>query len=595
MVFRKISRLVCIGTIMCTIMCAWMSADSLGRASVSLLEPLQATVGRGASTGPTTVNASPTDSAPAEDSVEARRVELQKYLAELHAKATKQRSRMAQLLGVISLAKFDGSPMTNVLLDTLEGSKDMLVREVAFEALYARAGSMDNTQKLRWLTTGMKLAEKEQAFRGAMIMPLLLACGSESAIAAESTLTDEKLLFRIIAENDVANPLGKATLEAAADALLFISDPSLLRKLANRASADERLEPRVAVILSRFGTTPDASLPTAKRRAAWSEFAKAIKLPKEPPAAKQLKPDGMFKAPIVITNPEDEQYRKDLEIPPLKSRDVDVVLAIDGTGSMEPQNTQLIRIVPAMMSLLEFGSDRSRIGAIYYRHEVDTKLMQPCCRKAQNQKETFLNVVMPLTNNPKELVDRMKAISPFIDQDNPTLTGHDGGNGAYAGLFQSVIQDFAWSKSPDAFRMLMIIGDANPTRNTAAAVVTMAQRVRTGGVQMKFILTAAPLMGQVGPMIEAAGTTRQLLDTDMSKINNIKTDTDFAALVNLVPQLQVGSIVRTGLEQSLSKGYEDRVDFLLELAKARAVLSLTAREAARVPDVQRLVAIGSAQ
>jgi len=590
MAFRKIQRILCIGSVMC----AWISAGSIGLANTTVLEMAPATSGSSPTT-PALVISSPAESAEAGGSVEARRLELQMYLAKLHAKATKQRSRMAQLLGVISLAQFEGSPMTDVLLNTLEGSKDMLVREVAFEALYARAGSMDNTQKLRWLTTGMKIAEKEQAFRGAMIRPLLLACGSEAAIAAEATLTDEKLLFRIIAENDAANPLGKATLEAAAEALLYVSDPSLLRKLANRATADERLEPRVALVLSRFGTTPDSSLPASKRRAAWVEFAKAIKLPEEPPTAKQLKPDGMFKAPIVIGNPEEQQYRKDLEIQPLKLRDVDVVLAIDGTGSMEPQNTQLIRIVPAMMSLLEFGSDRSRIGAIYYRHEVDTKLMQPCCRKAQNQKDTFLNVVMPLTNNPEDLVDRMKAISPFIDQDNPTLTGHDGGNGAYAGMFQSVIQDFAWSKSPDAFRMLVVIGDANPTKDTAAAVVSMAHRVRSGGVQMKFIITRAPSDVQVGPMIEAAGTTRQLLENDMSKINAIKTDDDFAALVNLVPQLQVGSIVRTGLEQSLSKGYEDRVDFLMELAKTRAVLTLTAREASRVPNAQRLVATGSGQ
>jgi hypothetical protein len=515
--------------------------------------------------------------APATDAELRARASIQRVYAELFGKALEQDARLANMIGIVGLSRIDGKPLTDQLMLTFEKHKDPLVRELAWQALYARAHTLEPAVQRRWIGAGLAMAQRDEVFRGFAIRPLLLALNTEEAGRAEAYLTNDALLLRILSENDPANPRGLATLQAAGLALSRAESISVVRKLAAKAGRNAKLAARIAVVLSAYPGVPSADLPERESRSAWAKFASSLDktVPVAPPST--LATDAFFTPPEAITNSEDPRWRRDLELGNLKVSEVELVFTIDATGSMVGPNKVISEVVPIMIDLLQYASGQTRLGAVYYRHESDPVAMAACCKKATGDKQSFLTKTLQLTQDGNALARDMLGVMGEIEPPKGDKRfGHANGAGAYAAGLRAVIEEVQWSRNETARRFMVLLGDAVPTANSEPLAIERGKQIAKVGIQSRFILKGIGLKGAAS-IASACGATPVSFATDIQKLDGASASSDSIQFVKLVTTSELGGVSASVLKDGVSPAYVGHAEQLLEIAISNVAAARDAR------------------
>ncbi len=482
--------------------------------------------------------------APADGTVDPGVRALQEFYARNYGAAGNFETRLGGLVSVISLSRYAGDPLTERLLEVAE-RPDPIVAMAAWDALAARADSLSPEQARRWQDAGLALATGKgggDVFLGPEMRPLLLALAARPVEKGEPRKLG-RLIERAIAQNNAREEAGRATLEAAGQALHAWADVELARDLGKLLRRGNPLAERAYVVLSQL---PAAPAPEADRDG-WLTWANGLELSPTPRVF-----DGQslwFDAPIVITDSSDERFRRELELGELDIRGVDVVLAIDATGSLSTSNAYIQRYLALTMRTLSVLSDRLRVGLVYYRHEMRPALQVECCRAAMadDDPNQFLVRPVPLTGNFDALLTAMNAM------ELPYRSGHDDGGGAPAAGLEGAFVMLQNMSPPGTSRVIVVQADAEPTRGSLPTLTEMGQAAREAGVVTALLVRDPADARKFEPVAEAASGGEPISyrdDLEASEEGGNPLD-DFASK----PFGQVAAQVITA---SLPEDYADR-------------------------------------
>jgi len=514
----------------------------------------------------TTTTTSPTTAAAARD---PRIGEMYDYYATLYAQPLNQKDRLARLVGIVSLSRIDGPPLTRALLGVLKDD-DLVVGQFAWEGLHARQASLVDRDRTAWLDGGMDLARRG-AFPGATAAPLLAALierqpGTLSGI--------NEFLERVAEENDPATTGGRAALDAGSKTIAVWQDTKILQALVARMAAKPRFTSRLARLLSGLPDAPavkDAD--AAAVRSAWSKYAQHAKF--APPTT--LPAYTGFSAVLpkagAIKDVFGKKWHKELELPKLKIDSVEIAFCVDATPSMAVSNPYVATYIQTVAQLFNLLSYNVRCGAVYYRHEIDPELMDACCKRWQNFEGDFAVKVMPL-ESAGDLVAKMREMKI-----GGRGTGHSG-NGAYVAGIETAMRGMAWTAKSK--RVIALTGDAKPTPNTAKALVDIATKAKADGYTLIFIERDRYAAAAVDDASRAAlGMSPILYGDDIKKLQGDANSDAFAAIAEFHDTAFEQMAARV-LQQSLPEPYRDRAAALMKMMVGLLQAKAAAAHAAAV-------------
>ena len=498
---------------------------------------------------------------------------LEKFYARLYGEPQNFETRLGGLVSVISLSRFAGDPLTEHLV-TAANRSDPLVALTAWDALAARADRLDDDQAAAWRKAGVDLATGRNGgdvFLGRELRPLLLALAAQPAEAevdAEQADAIGDLVNRAVRQNDFNDESGRQTLEAAGQLILARGDASLARRLVDDVQRPGPLGDRAHVVLSQLPHAParDAA------RAEWNAWIDGLTMTPAPRAY-----DGgsiWFEEPTVITDSTDEQFRQEMELGKLNLSGVDVAFAIDATPSLTTSNPYIQGYLGVMTQTLSVLSDNIRIGVCYYRHEVRPELQVDCCRDElrraqQNEPKRFLVDTIPLTNNFNGLLATMN-----VDRLPTSGAGHEGLGALAAGLEGAFVLLQQMSR-PDAARVIILQGDANPTKGTDQALVKMAGLAKEAGVITSLLIRDGSTARNLNPVAQAASGNDAISyrdDLEAVKEGTVDPFADFASK-------PFGQVATQIISAALPDSYADRGPQVVKIVAGHLY---TAREAQRV-------------
>ena len=470
--------------------------------------------------------------------------ELQEFYARTYGDEANFESRLGSLVSVISLSKYAGEPLTARLMDALQ-SPDAFVVMAAWDALAARADSLSPDQAKQWRDAGFALATGKtggDVFLGSELRPLLLALAGRPVEQGDSRKLGQ-LIERALLQNDAGTEEGRRTLEAAGQALLAWGDAKLVGDVVKLLRPDTPGGARVAIVLSQL---PDAPAAEADR-AAWRTWSNGLSLTPTPRVF-----DGeslWFDEPIVITDASDERFRRELELGELDISGVDVVLAIDATGSLNDSNAYILRYLAQTMRTLSVLSDRVRVGLVYYRHEVRPALQVECCREAMEStdKDQFLVRPLPLTANFDQVLAAINSI------ELPYRSGHDDGGGAPAAGYEGAFVMLQNMSPPGNARVIILQADADPTRGSMPTLVEMGKAAKAAGVTTALLIRDRDDARKFADVAEAASGEEAISYRD--DLEELKDGADPLADF---PNKPFGVVAAQVVTASLPADYADR-------------------------------------
>ena len=369
------------------------------------------------------------------------------YFIELYGKSLKSRDWVKRAMAVVSLARIDDTRVTDRLLTVIEKDRGDIVRIYAWEAIHARTKSLSDQQRKRWLAAGWKLAPKG-AFRGDLRIGLAGVLASAPPAAAT-----RKVFARLFDDTSLSQAKDIRVIAALRSAVSQWRDRKTIKALI-AAMGDINNAYRAEYVLSgllsgvprsstyiREGTKPM----WAKTKQAWEQWLSKADL--KSPAADAYSPyrgtSQLLGAPEKITDPSAAKWHKDLEIGDLKLRHFDVTFVVDSTGSMKFVLTWIKRDVVKMMRAFGMIAREPRIDVTFYRDHGDAYVTQ----------------VHRLTGDGAALA---KAIAG--------ARAAGGGRGdipeaVYEALHAATTKQ-KWSRSSDARKIVVLIGDAGPHPET---------------------------------------------------------------------------------------------------------------------------------
>ena len=410
---------------------------------------------------------------------------LQQFYARLYGDSANFESRLGSLVSVVSLSKYAGEPIDAKLIEAMD-SPDALVAMAAWDALAARADLLSDDHRRAWQDGGFKLATgktRNDVFLGDEMRPLLLSLAGRPVEKGDARKLGD-LIERAVAQNDASDEAGRKTLQAAGQAVLAWGDSTIVNGLVRLAQRTGPASERTQVVLAEL---PNAPGPGADRNE-FRTWAGGLKL--EPAPMDYQGGSIWFDEPIVITDSEDDQFRKEVELGKLNISGVDVVFAIDATGSLTTSNAYIQQHLAAMGQALSVVSNNIRVGICYYRHEVRPDLQTACCREAleamqQNKPRHFLIDTIPLTGSMNELLQAMNVNRLPQKSGHKDATGYVGApaaglEGAYAMLQQM--------SRPTATRVIVLQADTDPTDGTMELLETLAGEASDNGVVVPLLI-----------------------------------------------------------------------------------------------------------
>ena len=268
--------------------------------------------------------------------IKQARIDLEEYYAKIYSSPLRQRNRMAQLVGVMSLSRIVAEPLTASLLNAAE-FPDPLVAQFAWEAIYARQETLSPEQAARWVAAGFKI-ERRGGFPGMLGLPLLAAArnfGQPIDPGAASNLVKGAAWAYVNA--------GDAK-DAAAFKTLFSGqwDPAVISAIVTRVMSDGRLTEKLQPLLAGLAGAPTATGTAPQIQAAWRKYAESLPAaPDAPIKVACMLPSTRFAKPVRIEDPFDPKWLQETELPLLKLGRLDMFYCIDSTGSMNDTNQLL--------------------------------------------------------------------------------------------------------------------------------------------------------------------------------------------------------------------------------------------------------------
>ncbi|MEM7807192.1 MAG: vWA domain-containing protein [Planctomycetota bacterium] len=498
---------------------------------------------------------------------------LQDYFARVYGEPANFETRLGGLVSVVSLSRFDGEPLAERLLEATT-IDDPLVALAAWDALAARSSSLTPEQNAAWRKAGVELAtgrHRNDVFFAGQLRPLLQSLAGGDVEARVVGL----LVERAIEQNDLETEAGRATLVAAGTLLRAHGDKTLLRPIVAKAQRRGTLAVRAHAVLSVWDDAPAID---ADRRA-WNTWLAGLEL--EPTSSMVTIEPIWFEPPIVIDDSNDPRFRKDVELGRLNIAGVDVALAIDATGSLETSNAYILHYLGVLTQTLAVLGGDVRVGVCYYRHEVRPELQVDCCREAmermrRNEPLHFLVDMVPLTGNFNQLLQSMNE-----DRLPSSNTGHDNGRSALAAGFEGSFDLLQRMSRRDAARVILLQGDANPTRGSTDALMTMAGLANEAGVVTVLLIRDKATAERLSPIAQAAAGYDAI--SYRKDMESLKSDGAASPFVNF-EERPFGLAAAHIVAASLPSDYADRGTPVVRIVSGH--LS-AAQEASRASNAMR--------
>lgn len=154
------------------------------------------------------------------------------------------------------------------------------------------------------------------------------------------------------------------------------------------------------------------------------------------------------------------------ELDPRTAQPVDVVLVIDGTGSMKPSLDSTRSNLAATMDALRVVSPTARVGVTVFRDKREVRSMR-------------------LESHP--LTAKSKHLSAFLAGIKATSTARDTDLAEWlcGGIEHAAAADWR----PDAIRLMIVVSDAAAQSKRAVACIRQAKRFRAAGGRLHMLTT----------------------------------------------------------------------------------------------------------
>jgi len=181
-------------------------------------------------------------------------------------------------------------------------------------------------------------------------------------------------------------------------------------------------------------------------RQAWSRWYNRQKLRSAKPGSlRAYRGTSEMIPPAEVLDPNNDKWRKDLELPRLHLEQLDVTFVVDSTGSMKPVVNWIQRDVRRMLWGFALLSREPRIGVTFYRDHGDA----------------YVTKIHPMTGNGAALSRAIR-----------TATAAGGGDVPEAVLdaLSAAVLKQRWSRSDKALKVIVLVGDAPPHKKDMSKI-----------------------------------------------------------------------------------------------------------------------------
>ncbi len=379
--------------------------------------------------------------------------QLVEHYLKMYGKHLKSRDWMARAMAVIGLARVDDPRITDRLFEVLDGDKLPLVRVYAWEAVHSRLGSLDEEQRGRWVRTGRTLLAKG-LLRGDLRVGLI------RAVAPAGPTDENRRLFRgLFEKTNSMDSSDMRTLAAMREVLSQWRDRALIADLVGVMGQLDCVF-RAEYVLgdlswavgtkARSFTNEGSEVLCSKTQDLWMKALRRTRANRFRPERidPYNGPSLVIPAAEKVTDPGDARWRKDLELTRFTLDHLDVTLAVDSTGSMMPVIRFVQRDLTKLMRAFYLISYEPRLGIVFYRDHGDAYVVKP----------------FPLTSNVKALSRAIQGIDAKGGADLPEAV--------YEALLVALRKQ-KWSSGHYARRIVVVMGDAPPHKNTMGEIEKM--------------------------------------------------------------------------------------------------------------------------
>jgi len=366
---------------------------------------------------------------------------------------------VTRAMGVISLARIDDARTTQRLLDVLTNDAAPIVRAYAWEALHARRDRLTAEQQQTWEDQGYVLY-KQHVLRGDMRLGLL------GIIEARGpTDRNHRLLKYMLNTTNSMDSRDIRTLWKIGDIIAAWQDRQMIRHLI-KAMGNLDTAYRAELVLHRVcdavplsytaGALPPEHRGHPKHRLLrhegsdvmwkvtqhrWMEWFEEQSF--EAPAgdgeaeSRYTGVGTLLPAGQKISDPRNEQWTRELELPRFRIGNLDVGIVMDSTASMGRVIRWVQRDVVKLMRTFQTISREPRIGVILYRDEGDDYIVRG----------------IRLTGSAAKLKASL--------QEAGAKGGGDMPEAVYAALY-TMLNKQRWSKGASTRKVVILLGDAPP-------------------------------------------------------------------------------------------------------------------------------------
>lgn len=403
----------------------------------------------------------------------------------IYRKHIESKDPFVRALSAVAMGRIDAQSTTDTLLVMLQNDHDPIVRVVAWEVLHARADSLNDDQYRSWVQQGIALAEQGQ-LGGRLLASLVRSFRPYAPESFQGKVQD--ILLKISTELSHRVPRDVQALMAFRELLAEWRDRELTQKLVI-ALGDKKRRNNAEYVLgglhdgieavgsvSQQESISDSAWRNAQR--AWERWLPQADLRDVSPGTldRAGSSDALVPQPEKVIDPGARKWAEALELSSLKIRGFDLVFCIDSTGSMKIPMQWVARSVSNMLEVFGFLSQRPRIGATYFRHEVLPELMLDCCRNLRRNEPgpMYRTESIPLTNSMDRLARLMLRVDPTAGN-----CRHKGG-ACHGGLF-TALKKQPWTRGDKSSRVIVIVGDSTVTPGSEKASVELATEMHERG------------------------------------------------------------------------------------------------------------------
>jgi hypothetical protein len=351
----------------------------------------------------------------------------------------KSKDRVGRSLIAVCVARIPRADATDRLIEMAQGERDPLVRAVAWECVVGRASILSSAQheKLVAMTPGL--------LRGAVLRGESRAAAVRVLASGPADRAAKEAWNLLLTQAGAANaPRGAALLDALCEAVARWQSADLMEALIKRVAVGAGADPSRADALLRLAGSDAPGTAFAVHQKWWLTQRKKWHERQDvaPDSWRTLAPHFVPAPPAAESvDPDDQDWRRDLELRAPGLRNFDVGLCVDATGSMGRVLAWLKGDVGRLLQGIGAVALEPRIGITFYRDHDDE----------------FVAATKPLTHRVEELRTVLAGMKAAGGGDRPEAV--------LEGL-QDCYKSNKWSASKEAKKVVILIGDAPPHPET---------------------------------------------------------------------------------------------------------------------------------